>query len=296
MDLTQLASQLQRVASELRSTCRSSFFPLLPLAERIDVAVSLELIRLKSRSHAISDLGVNPVEVKIQRKNHVVGTRKLSKHEDRLLTPPERFSLAHELGHIVAFKEFGVRPETERKAYWEQELIMNDFARSLLIPDWLVTDWVERSKKERPIPPHALKTWGIDQCGVSQQVVALALANACSDLGFMTATICESKKFRKKALKVLFSASGENLRLPAAQSHILLPEIQEGLVKKVVGGCEIRNSSLVANDSLRLHSAWRRAQSKASYPVYWLSFATSRKDEYEYERTPQLRFPGYSMY
>src|ERR1044072_2967664 len=98
--------------------------------------------------------------------------------KEHLLTARERFSVAHELGHFFAFKHFGALPVSkvvDPQEYREQEQCMDDFAQSLLVPDWLGQLWLASVTDQEPISLNSLKMWAASQCAVSGEVVAKAL-------------------------------------------------------------------------------------------------------------------------
>lgn len=55
------------------------------------------------------------------------------------LSPRERFTIAHELGHFFIQRRFGVRPGSEGE-YWRIEGLCNRFAGRLLLPPSVVAD------------------------------------------------------------------------------------------------------------------------------------------------------------
>ncbi|MGH9891447.1 MAG: ImmA/IrrE family metallo-endopeptidase [bacterium] len=54
-------------------------------------------------------------------------------HNSLRLTPRERFTIAHEIGHYFVAARFAFKPGSNRE-YWALEDLCNDFARSLLAP------------------------------------------------------------------------------------------------------------------------------------------------------------------
>lgn len=68
------------------------------------------------------------------------------------LSPRERFTVAHEIGHIVLYHH-GVRPPRDRSEYWRIEDLCNLFAGQLLIAEH---ELVEAFPPERPIGPREL--------------------------------------------------------------------------------------------------------------------------------------------
>jgi hypothetical protein len=64
------------------------------------------------------------------------------------LSPQERFTIAHELGHYILMRDTVFRPQRDAD-YWLGEQLCNRFASQLLIPDSLLDKLVEpRSSRE----------------------------------------------------------------------------------------------------------------------------------------------------
>jgi hypothetical protein len=59
-----------------------------------------------------------------------------------LLSPQERFTIAHELGHYILMRDTAFRPQRDAD-YWLGEQLCNRFASRLLIPDSLLDPLVE---------------------------------------------------------------------------------------------------------------------------------------------------------
>lgn len=271
------------IAQEMRPPKKSGFIPLIPLAKQLNVRVWLQLSNASRRSHALSDLSSNPIDVTIIRHGSVRGRQIVESDDEATLRPSERFSLAHELGHVLAFQRFGVQPEKEKSAYWAQEACMNEFSQRLLVPDWLLKRWLNAIEDVRPVPLHALRTWGIEECGISQQVVATAISKACHGVAFMTAQIHESKSLKSQVLKVLFSTRGGDIRLPATHSHLSCPQLRQILLSKPFGVADIDEVRLDRRPQA-LKLAWRQTQNTSQAPVYWLSLAKKEESRYwEYD-------------
>jgi hypothetical protein len=71
------------------------------------------------------------------------------------LSPRERFTVAHEIGHIVLY-HYGLRPPRDRREYWQVEDLCNLFAGQLLIAEH---ELVTAFPPERPIGPRELLLW-----------------------------------------------------------------------------------------------------------------------------------------
>jgi IrrE N-terminal-like domain len=93
----------------------------------------------------VRTLGLPPVEVRedARRRAHgvlrssstghnVVVFRKHKRAEHRL-SPSERVTVAHEIGHFIVERELSFRPQRTSE-YWELERCCDEFARMLLLP------------------------------------------------------------------------------------------------------------------------------------------------------------------
>ncbi len=273
MDVQELSKRLRDLARELRPPQRSAFFPLIPLAERLNTQVNLELRVGGARHHALSNLLTSPIDLTIFRRAQISGRRPLAPSDEASLHPRERFSIAHEYGHILAFRELRVQPQTDRRTYWAHETCMNEFAQHLLVPDWLLADWIHRSRHERPIPISALTTWGKDQCGVSREVVASALSRACPDVGFLVAAPCFSKKFSRTALRISFACSGSDIHLPPTHTHLICDPLMTLVSDRPFGSAELTGVSLGTKVNQDLLIKWQRTGGAPSSPAFWISLA-----------------------
>ncbi len=90
----------------------------------------------------------------------------------RHLTPKERFSIAHEIGHIIVWRQLGHAPS--KADYWQHEKHANQFASALLLP--------------RNIIRHVVQSWTIrsvlmpGKLGQLSEVSWDAAARAVADL------------------------------------------------------------------------------------------------------------------
>ena len=183
-----LTEALQSLAREARPITQSAFFPLVKFAEQWGIEVELRFYSNGKPRDAQSVLSPSQLRIIIYRRSDANGVVALTPQHEHLLRPRERFSVAHELGHCLAYRQFGTLPENnDSKEYWAHERCMNDFATSLLVPDWLRKFWLETVSADAPVSPSSLTTWGVNHCGVSAEVVANALSRSEPSVGFLKA-------------------------------------------------------------------------------------------------------------
>jgi len=188
-----------------------------------------------------------------------------------MLTPRERFSVAHELGHWVAYSRLKIKPEAKGERYWEHERAVNAFAASLLVPDWLVTRWLDEVPEGMPVCPFALRKWASLQCRCSEEVVAKALVKCGSSIGFLKLLPTTRKKDGTRVLRVLCSAAGSKVRLPSEHAHIENPDFQKLLDSRSVGEAQLKEVQLGRCNLQNLRIAWRRGRPLGLEPTTWLS-------------------------
>jgi hypothetical protein len=212
---------LQSLAREARPVSQSAFFPLIKFAERWGIDVELQLYANGKSRDAQSVLSPSQLGIVIYRRSDTNGVVKLTPQHERFLRPRERFSLAHELGHCLAYRQFGILPENnDTKEYWQQERCMNDFATSLLVPDWLRKCWLETVSADAPVSPSSLTTWGVNHCGVSAEVIAHALSRSESSVGFLKTAEAVRNNDGKRIFVVFHSSYGSRLRLPNVHAFV----------------------------------------------------------------------------
>src|SRR5258708_6170201 len=114
-----LPLELEQFASSLRPS-GENFVSVLKVAHRLGSKVCLRFEKECTRSSARVELSARPPTIYLTRHSPVRGERFLDTHEDHLLTPRERFSVAHELGHLVAYEKFRLLPANEKSDYWIQ--------------------------------------------------------------------------------------------------------------------------------------------------------------------------------
>jgi Zn-dependent peptidase ImmA (M78 family) len=139
---------------------------VVSIAHELGTVISLRFHTSPGPHFAQIDLGDTPPKIIVYRSGQRNGEREIREGDENLLSPRERFSIAHELGHWVAFSRFRIGPQSERRVYWEHERVMNAFAGCLLAPDWLVMRWLDQVPEGRPVPPFAVRYWASSQCHI----------------------------------------------------------------------------------------------------------------------------------
>lgn len=101
-----------------------------------------------------------------------------------ILTPRERFTLAHELGHILLDRRFGLRPG-DHDEYTAVEHACNEFAASVLVP----RSAIEPSAILDSVAAFELLRRTRLRCQVSTLVAGRQLANLRSDVAYFEGLI-----------------------------------------------------------------------------------------------------------
>lgn len=267
------------------------FVPLVELARKLGTVVHLRLHTNATSPSAQIDLGSTPPKILLYRSAGVSGEREIRAGEEDLLTPRERFSVAHELGHWVAFSRLRVGPQSDRRLYWEHERAINAFAGCLLAPDWLVARWLTEIPEGTPASPFALRYWSA-QCRSSEEVVAKALARHRNSIGFLKLRVMTKSTTGTDVLLVLCSVSGEGVSLPKERSHIDTPELFRLLKAKQVGSGSFLQLRLGRCEPQNLRVSWRHRNAFESQQTIWLSIAVPRTDAARGSAEPLLESLG----
>ena len=280
-----LQSGLEHIAADLRPA-EQQFVPVLEIAHRLGVRVCVRLSKECRRPAARIEIAANPPTIYVTRRSPVEGGRILESHEDRLLSPRERFSVAHELGHLVAFRELKLTPSQEKSEYWTHEGCMHSFAAALLMPEWLLDGWLSSLPAGEPVSPFALRCWARDVTRLSEEVVATQLCLRRPEIGFMKVSTIRRRRDKCKVLRVLFAASGDRVSLPKTHSHVENKYLLERLAAESTGMATIRQCALGTCEPQDISIVWRHAgffkafdqdfsmdAAIESIPIYWISAA-----------------------
>jgi Zn-dependent peptidase ImmA (M78 family) len=123
---------------DLRGWLRKRAEELRPDASRLDIDALL-------RSMAIKVRRVDPQRTSIKDgETHGAASRGYEIVCVGSAEVRSRFTLAHELGHVLLDRDLDCRPLTKTE-YWKHEVICNDFAARLLIPESAVADLPRKS-------------------------------------------------------------------------------------------------------------------------------------------------------
>lgn len=101
----------------------------------------------------------------------------------------ERFTLAHELAHVLVEEKFGWDPTTERE-YYQREEWCNRFAARLLVPEAVV----QKGRMDSITTAIQSVLWLSRICGVSREVAARRLGESWPEFGLAELEECTDKK------------------------------------------------------------------------------------------------------
>lgn len=187
----------------------------------IDVSLVLRPIETQTQYQATCELRERP-RILVYRFSPSPGVASVTPADEHLLSRRERFSIAHELGHCIAYKSYRVKPVSankDRREYWRQEHTMNEFANTLLVPPWLSSRWTSQLDTLDATCVFRIRDWAND-CRASLEVVVTALARDTQGLGFLKVAEGIRVKDEKRVLVVLHSSSSNDVKLPNLFSHI----------------------------------------------------------------------------
>ena len=255
-DCSNLQLQLEGLAARLRPPhCR--FVPVLQIAEELKAKVCIRFDKARPCPTQIELAGPYPTIYLGRRAPHP-GDQFLEASEERLLTPRERFSVAHELGHLVALRELDLQPARERTDYWTQEGWMNGFAAALLVAEWLVDEWLDSIPSGQPVSPYQLRRIASEEMRLSEEVIAKRLCQRRPSIGFLKVACVRRRKDHRRLLRVLFAASGDALTLPRTHAHIENEPLLRRLDGENFGSAAAHGfSSGILHEGVQF--AWRRA-------------------------------------
>ena len=226
---------LQAKARELRPTSRHLPARVVQIASDLGIDVKLVLRRFSDygKYSARCELYGRPPQILIYRNSTSAGIATLSPADEHVLSSRERFSVAHELAHCIAYQSCGLKPVSERdnrREYWGQERIMQEFASALLVPSWLCSRWKSQLSNFDATCVFRIHNWA-NECSTSPDVVATALTRDMQDIGFLRVGEGVRTQSGERIFVVFHSCSSNNLVLPNVYSHIR----DDDLVKAVTG-------------------------------------------------------------
>jgi hypothetical protein len=100
-----------------------------------------------------------------------------------------RFTIAHEVGHLLLWRKLGLRPSElkSRREYWEVESLCNYFAGKLLVPESIL----KQARFRHPGDILMMLGFVMKSCKVSAEVAARELVDAFEGLGYWVADVSE---------------------------------------------------------------------------------------------------------
>ncbi len=262
----EVRSLLQSRARELRPVGERPAAQLVQIANQLGVEVKLVLCPINGKTpyQARCEIHAHSLQIVIYRHSATAAVAPINPSDEHLLSSRERFSVAHELGHCIAYQSCGLKPVQERdnrREYWYHERVMNEFASALLVPLWLSSRWRSQLANIDATCLFRVGDWA-KECKTSPEVVVTALVRDMEGIGFLK--VGEGLRVRtdKRVFVVFHSSSSNNLTLPNLYSHIDDTDFVNTIKGKggVISLPRCRLGSIELND---LQVAWRTVSGKA---------------------------------
>jgi hypothetical protein len=269
--------ELVRLAGTLRATGSEVFIPILALSERLGLRVQLRFSAAPAKAVATLEYEALPPQISLFRRGPAGATRSLLPPDEHLLTPRDRFSIAHELGHWVALQRLGIRPATTgSREYWQHESIVDAFAGALLVSDEVVFGWLRDVPAGGIVALSLVKSLAL-AARVSLEVVAHAICRQRKGVGFLKVREATAKD-GSLVLQVAFAASGDGLVLAPIHKHVRDPQLLQLLHRQPVGeGILDRAEAATPEDpDLVTRLAWISSSRNRRPAEYWVSLSASR--------------------
>src|ERR1043165_8996852 len=131
---------LTKEVETLRNANQSAVPSLIEIANKLGLRVWLKGERDTSkRQCGFLQYGTQP-RIILRCHADFSFEREILAAEENLLGPRDRFTLAHEVGHWLAYQMFAIGPARDHSEYWRDEAAVNQVASKLLLPDWLVDE------------------------------------------------------------------------------------------------------------------------------------------------------------
>lgn len=254
-DLTDLLA----AARELRPETPDPRASVLGIAESLGIQVIIEA-SARHRHRGGQLFFGPPPKVSIYRRARRTVTRYLGPGDERLLSRYEKFTVAHEIGHWILARRFGVEPSVNRSSYketyWMQENLVNAFAGALLVPDWYVRRCIRKFRDGKIITPFEIRDWA-NCVEISQDVMARELCRYLNTIGFMRLTLIKRKQDKRHVLKVDEVCAGSDLALPNRYKHILNERFRNTIMAKATGTSLLRGCSFDDRHIDNVYVSWR---------------------------------------
>jgi hypothetical protein len=239
MHLDMLRAAMDGKANELCPPSSANSISVLALAETLGVSVFLNVIPPphpeNGRLYGELVMGRAP-RILLHRLGKYKVQRPINKQYEDLLTSRERFTVAHELGHWIAYKEYGVAPVlpsgATRGVYWKQEDVMNSFAAKVLLPGWQLSRLLNEVVRRSTLTIFDVNRWSV-KTKASRETVAARVCEQYTRIGFLKFLLVKEKP--RHLAKVLYSAAGSELRLPKVGARIHNERLLEALTTKDAG-------------------------------------------------------------
>jgi IrrE N-terminal-like domain len=152
--------------------------------------------------------------------------------DERKLTHSERFSVAHEVGHWLAYNRLGVEPisaVTGRSSdYWKHEQAINAFAGSLLVSTAVLERPLTVWPKGVHFPAHAIERIS-REIRASRIVVAHRVAESRNDFAYLELEFSKNQKERRLILRANEVGKSDDLKMPGTKSVIRNDRLVETL-------------------------------------------------------------------
>jgi len=196
---------------------------LVPIANRLGADIFLQFVNKPFRDAQIS---LNkPYKITLFRKSldGIETSCKITSRDEKTITMRERFSVAHELGHLIAYNNLQIEPTlpSDKSEYWKQEKLAHSFARKLLLPEALITNWLNNNDVITINDCYKFAS----KLRVTLHVLSRSVCEHKKKFGFLKLVSGINEKSGKKILKVEDSICSGEFALPKHHAHILNEEL-----------------------------------------------------------------------
>jgi hypothetical protein len=280
-------SELLTEAALLRPQRLGADGTLLEVAHALGVQVWLKGVPSEPKSHDGFLEYTSPARITVYRQSSTSFSRALSSDDIDLLDARGRFTLAHELGHWLAYARFGVTPATARSEYWKDEEAVNRIAAHLLIPNWQLDSWFSGLSDCQGVHVQLLCKWA-RELGLSRQAVSSRICEQRKGTGFLMLRVKNRPSVHFPDIVVEHSASDTDLFLPQRSQIIRSERLVEKLASASTNAGTLPGLSFdkARRKAMTYHLSWMRSRASANLPnrhkdsftnqmaeTYWTSWA-----------------------